>query len=118
MEVVECVLVEEVGLVEEKHRMDAFGGAVLDVATERVEQTTGGGCRGQADGVTQLTIEIATAERGIVAVREAEAGGRDAVAKSTQDARLADAGLADEDDRGVVVERLDEQVDDDLLGRG
>src|SRR5882757_5500964 len=118
MEMVESVLVEEVGFVEEKYRMDTLGGAVLDVAAECVEQTAGGGRRGQPDGVTELTVEVATAERGIVAVREAEAGGRDAVAERAQDAGLADARLADEDDRGVVVERLDEQVDDDLLGCG
>jgi len=67
--------------------------------------------------VAELTVEVATAERGIVAVREPEAGGRDAMAKRAQDARLADAGLADEDDRGALVERLEQRVDNGLFGR-
>src|SRR3954466_8190016 len=100
MKMIESVLVKEVGFVEEEHRMNALGGAVLDVAAERIEQTAGGGRRGQPDGVTQLTVEVATTERGIVAVRETEAGGGDAVAKRAQDAGLADTGLADEDNRG------------------
>ncbi len=43
VQVVERVLVHEVGLVEEEHGMDALGGALLDVAGQAVEQAAGGG---------------------------------------------------------------------------
>lgn len=43
VQMVEGVLVQQVRLVEEEHRMDALGGAVLDMATERVEQAPRGG---------------------------------------------------------------------------
>src|SRR5690606_33497588 len=39
----------------------------------------------------------------------------DAVAKRAQDARLANAGLADEDHGGTLVERFEEHVDNDEL---
>ena len=49
--------------------MDALGGAPLDVAAECVEQATGGGRGCQPESVTQLAVEVATTERGIVAPR-------------------------------------------------
>ena len=66
--------------------------------------------------MTELAVEVATAEGGIVAVGQPEAGGGDAVAKRAQHAGLADAGLTDEDDRGALVEGLEQRVDDGVLG--
>ena len=45
MQMVERVLVQQVRLVEEEHRVDALGGAVLDVAADRVERAARGGHR-------------------------------------------------------------------------
>src|SRR5262245_54460372 len=78
VQMVEGVLVQQVGFVEEEHGMDALGGAVFDVTTERIEQAPRGGHRGQSQGVAELTVEVAATEGGIVAVRESKAGGRDA----------------------------------------
>ena len=50
-------------------------------------------------------------------VGEPEASGWDAVAERAEDAGLADAGLADEDDRRVLGQRVEERVDNGLLGR-
>ena len=65
--------------------------------------------------MAELAVEVAAAERGVVAVGQPEAGGRDAVAQRAQHAGLADAGLADEDDGRVLVERLEQRVDDGEL---
>ena len=44
-------------------------GALFDVLADRVEQAAGG-CRGrQPERVAELTVEVATAERGVVAIR-------------------------------------------------
>src|SRR5262249_59211719 len=71
VQVVERVLMQEMALVEEKHGVDALGGAFLDVAAERVEQAAGGGGRGDTDGTTQLTVEGGAARRGGVVGGEA-----------------------------------------------
>src|ERR1700760_3789676 len=114
---VEGVLVKQVRLVEQERGMDALGGAVCDVAAELVEQAAGGDRGGrQAECETELAIEVAAAEGGIVAIGETEAGGGDAMPERAQDAGLADAGLTDEDDGGALVERLEQGVDDALFG--
>lgn len=81
VEMIERVLVEEVRLVEQEHGVRALGGGLLDVLAERIEQAAGSGGRREPDGVAELAIEVAAPERGIVAVGEPEAGGRDAVAE-------------------------------------
>ena len=117
VEVVEGVLVQEVGLVEEEHGVDALFGALLDMTRDGVEQAACGGRGRELEGRAELAIEVAAAEGGVVTVGEAEAGGGDAVAQRAQDAGLADARLTDEDDAGVLVERVEELVDDGGLGR-
>src|SRR5215831_3436213 len=97
--------------------MHALLGQVLDVGGDGVEDGGGGCRRGQTEGEAQLPIKIAPAEGGVVAVGQAEACLRGAVTQGPQHARLADAGLADEEDLFAVGERLDERVDDGLLGR-
>ena len=51
VEVVERVLVQEVGLVEEEDRMDALAGEFLDVGRDGVEEVAGGGCGRQPECV-------------------------------------------------------------------
>jgi hypothetical protein len=46
------------------------------------------------------------------------AGSSDEVARGAQDARLADAGFTDDDDRGALVECVDQAIGDGLLGSG
>lgn len=67
--------------------------------------------------MAELAIEVAPAQRGVVAVREPEAGGGDAMAKRAQDAGLADAGFADENDRGMLVERVEQRLHGGELAR-
>jgi hypothetical protein len=117
VQVIERVLVEEVRLVEQEHRVDALGRALLDVAGDRVEERARHRGGLDTDGVAELAIEVAATERGVVAVRELEAGRRDAVAQRAEHAGLADTWLADEDDRGALVERLEQRLDDRELGR-
>jgi hypothetical protein len=117
MQVVERVLVEEVRLVNQEHRVDALFSALLDMATDGMEQGAGRSGRRETERDAELAIEVPTAERGIVIVGEPEARGRNAVAKHAQDTGLPNAGLADEGDGGALVERLEQGVDDDLLGR-
>ena len=96
MEVVEHVLVQEVGLVEEKDGMEAVAAQIFDVAGDGEEDGGGAGGGGQAEGETELSVEVTSTEGGVVTVGEAEAGGGQLVAEGAQDAGLADAGLADE----------------------
>ena len=85
-------------------------------SADRVED---GGRRrggGQAESLAELAIEVAPAEGGVVAVGQPEAGLRQAMAHGAQHARLADAGLADEEHLGVLLHGLAHLVDDILLG--
>src|SRR5689334_7141187 len=81
VQVIERVLVEQVRLVDQEHRMDALLGALLDVAGDGIEQGAGGGSRREAERDAELAIEVAPAERGIVVVGEPEARGWNAMAE-------------------------------------
>jgi hypothetical protein len=77
VQVGEHLLVEEVRLVDEEDRVHALLGELLDVGGDAVEDRRGGGVRGEAQGEAELAVEVAAAERGVVAVGEPEArGGR------------------------------------------
>ena len=96
VEVIEGVGVQEVGLVEEEDGVDAVLAELLDVGADGVEDGRRGGGGGEAQGEAELAVEVALAERRVVAVGEAEFGGGQAVAHGAQDARLAEARFADE----------------------
>nr|WP_323379136.1 hypothetical protein [Pyxidicoccus xibeiensis] len=70
---VEHVLVEQVRLVEEEDGVDALATEVLHVAGHGVEDRGRGGGRREPEGKTQLAVEVAAAQRGVVTVGEAEA---------------------------------------------
>ena len=115
VQVVERVLVQQVRLVEQEDGVEVVAAEVLDVGADR-EEERGGGRRGrEAEREAELAVEVAAAERGVVAVGQAEAGLGQALAQRAQHAGLADAGLAGEQHRGALAERLDELVDDGLL---
>ena len=97
VQVVERVLVKEVRLVEEEDGVEALAAEIFDVGADGEEDGRGGGGRREAEGEAELAIEVAAAERGVMAVGETEAGLRQAMAEGAQHARLADAGLAGED---------------------
>ena len=61
---VERVLVQEVGFVEEEDRVDALARQLLDVGRHGVEEVAGGGRGGEAECEAELAVEVATAERG------------------------------------------------------
>ncbi len=106
VQVVERVLVKQVRLVEQEDRMDALSAEVLDVSADGVED---GGRRrsgGEAERLAELAIEVAPAERGVVAVGQSEAGLRQPMTHGPQHARLAGAGLADEQHLGALVDGL------------
>jgi hypothetical protein len=97
--------------------VDALGGAFFGVPAERVEQAACSRRGRDAQGVTELAVEVTTAEGRVVVVGQPEAGGGDPVAKHAQDARLAHARFADDHGRGMLVERFDQGLDDRELGR-
>src|SRR5262249_61393342 len=117
VQMVERVLVKQVRLVNQKHRMDALFGAFLDMARDGIEQGTCSGRGRQAERDAELAIEVTPAECGVVVVGQPEACGRNAMAQRAQDTRLTDARLTDDDDGGAFVERLEERIDDELRGR-
>lgn len=116
VQVIEHVLVEQVRLVEQEDGVALLGGELLDVARDLVEDG-GGGLRVEAEGEADVPVEVASAERGVVAVGQAEAGLGEAASQGPQHARFADAGLAGEEHRLARGERLDELVDDRGLRR-
>src|SRR3954468_18813477 len=89
---VEGVLVQEVGFVEEEDRVDALARQLLDVRRHGVEEVAGGGRGREAECEAELPVEVATAERGVVRVGQSVSGGGDTVAQRAQDAGLADPG--------------------------
>ena len=72
---VESVLVQEVGFVEEKDRVDALARQLLDVGRHGVEEVAGGGRGREAECEAELAVEVATTERGVVRVGQSVAGG-------------------------------------------
>jgi len=75
------VLVQQVRLVDQEDRMNPLEGALFDVAVHGVEQTPGGRGGRETERGTELAIEVAATERGVVIVGEPKSGGRDAMAK-------------------------------------
>ena len=59
---VESVLVQEVGFVEEKDRVDALARQLLDVGRHGVEEVAGGGGGREPEREAELAIEVAAAE--------------------------------------------------------
>ncbi len=112
---VEHVLMEQVRLVEEEDGVDALATEFLHVAGHGVEDSGGGG-RGEPEGQTQLAVEVAAAQRGVVAIGEAEARLGKPVTKRAQDARLADAGLAHQHDALPLAHGFAEFLDEARLG--
>ena len=94
--------------------MDALAAEVVFVLVDRVEDGSGGGLGVEANDEAELPVEVASAEGGVVAVGQSEAGVRKAPSEGFQHAGLVDAGLAGEEGVAALFAALDETVDDDL----
>src|SRR5882724_5297179 len=105
---IEGVLMQEMRLVEEKDGVGPFAAEVLHVSGDGVEDGGGRGRGGKPEGEAELAVEIASCEGGVVAVGETQALLRKAGSQRPQDTGLADSGLAREQHRFVLVERLGE----------
>jgi hypothetical protein len=116
VEVIESVLMKQMGLVEQKHRMDADAGELDDVGGHGMKHAGGGGRGHEAHGEAELAVEVTPAQCGVVTVGEAEGALRELMLDGAQDRGLADAGLAREGDGGALVQRLDDVVHQGLLG--
>jgi len=116
VQVGEHVGVEQVRLVEEKDGVQLVAVQVLHMRLDGEEEVGGGRRRIQAEGVAKVSVEVASPEGGIAAVGESEAALREPVAQHAQYARLADAGLAEEQDALPLRERLLDFVDEQGLG--
>jgi hypothetical protein len=117
VKVVQHVLVEQVGLVEEEDRVNTLAAKIFDVGGDGEKESRSGGGRREPQGEAKLAVEIAAAEGGVVAVGEAETGLRQPVAQGTQDAGFASTRIAGEDDGSALVEGLAQLVYQSLLGR-
>src|SRR5258706_2751681 len=119
VEVVEDVLVEEVGLGEEEGGVEALVAELLDVGGDGVKDASGGGRWRQPERVAEEPVEVPAAEGGVVTVGEAEASvGLEAVAQRAEDAGFPDARLADEDGGAAFRERLAQFVHHGGFRRG
>ena len=81
---VEDLLVKEVGLVEEEDRVESLLTELFDVSGDGIEDGRGGGRRRQVQRKTELPVEVAAAQRGVLTVGEAEAGRWKAVTQRPQ----------------------------------
>src|SRR5512139_1001238 len=115
---VEGVLVQEVGFVNEEDGVDALAGELLDVGRYGVEEVAGGGSGREAEGEAELAVEVAAPEGSVVRIGQPGAGGGDEVARGAQDAGLADGRFTDDDGGSTLVERVKQAVRDGLLGGG
>ena len=59
VQVIEHVLMQQVGLVEQEDRVDALLAQLLDVTADLVEGGSGGGLGAQAQGQAPLAVEVA-----------------------------------------------------------
>jgi hypothetical protein len=114
VKVVEHVLMEEMGLVEQEYGMRALLAELLDMARHLKEDGGGGGFWGKAECQAELAIEVSTTEGGIMAIGEPEAGLGQMLLQCTQYAGLADAGLAGEQHVAMLGAGVDQFVDDVL----
>jgi hypothetical protein len=112
VQVVHHVLVKHVSFIDEKDWVHSFAAEIFDVRRDCIEDGGGSRRRRKADGGAELPIEVAAAERGIVAVRQAKPLGRNALAQCPEYACLSDAGIAREYDRFSRFARGEEPVDD------
>jgi len=115
---VERVLVQQVRLVEQKGRVHRVPTDVLHMRADRIEQRCGGGRRCQAERMTQLPIEVAASQRGIMAAGQPAPLRGNTGTHRAQDTRLADPRLTREQHRVMVGDRLAEVIDEGLLAVG
>jgi hypothetical protein len=104
VEVIEGILVKQMGLVEQEDGMDAGGGELDDVRGDGMKHAGGGGRGHQAHGEAELAVEVTPAEGGVVTVGETEGALGELMPDGAQDRGLADARLAREGDGGALVE--------------
>jgi hypothetical protein len=117
MEMVERVLVKEMGFVEEEDGMEAIAAQLFDVLTDGIKDCRGGGRGAQAERDTELAIEIATAERRVMTISQAIIRGRQTATQCSEDAGFPDAGITDEKDGGALREGVEKLLDDGGLRR-
>ena len=111
MEVVERVLVQEVGFIDKEDREQSLLRKLLDVSANRIEDVAR--CvmtPGQTEGEAELPIEIATSERHVMAIGEAKTIGTEGVPECSQEARLASTWLAGEQGALLSVHGIDELI--------
>jgi hypothetical protein len=118
VEVVEGVLVEEMGFVEQEDGEDPVAAELFDVGGDGVEDGGRGGRGREAEGETELAVGVAPSEGGVVAVGEAESLRGQLLAERAEHAGLADAGFAGEDNRLAGRQGVEELVDELAFGGG
>jgi hypothetical protein len=118
MEVVERVLMEQMGLIDEEDGAYALLGEILNVCADGEEEISGGGRLREAEGEAEMAIEVSSPDGRILAIDESEVGGGEGVAEGAEHARLADTWLAGEQSAGARMHGFGEVLDEGELGRG
>src|SRR5260370_39723840 len=94
MQMVERGLMQQVSFVEEEDGvMQAVSAGLLHMRGDGMEYRAGGRAGGEAKSETELTIEVATAQRDVGAIGEAVFARRHAGAQRAEDASLAAARI-------------------------
>jgi hypothetical protein len=117
VEVVEGVLMHEVGFVDQEDGEEALLGKLLDMVGDGEEDVARSAAVRDGEGRAEVAIEVAAPEGNVVAVGHAHALGSDRVAEGTQDACLADTGLAGDHGVFLLLNAFDEIVDEGAFGR-
>jgi hypothetical protein len=118
VQMVERVLVQQVGLVDEQDGQESLLGELLDMGADGPEHVAAGGSARQPQGEAELAIEIAPPQSDVVAVGQSETLLGQRMAQRPQHARLSDARLADERDALARLGGVDQLVEQGLLARG
>jgi hypothetical protein len=90
---------------------------LLDVVADGHENIAGGMTARDGERGAEVTVEVASTERDVVAVGHAKALGAEGVSQSAKDAGFPNAGLAGDDGVFLLVNALDELVNEGSLGR-
>ena len=69
---VERVLVQHMGFIDEEDWEDALAGEVFDVSSDGEEDVASSGAVGDAEGVAEMAVEVASSEGDVVAASEAD----------------------------------------------
>jgi hypothetical protein len=112
------VWMQQVRFVEEEDGMRLVPSEILDVSLDGEEEIRGRRRRVQSERVAEIAVEVSASERGVAAIGQSEAGLGEIATEGSEDARLADTGLAEQKNALAIGEGLHDVHDERRLALG